>query len=61
MRTNRLQLMLIPDPPAERQWLPRLPDGVREESRRAIARMLLWLVDRARPTDEEQEVRDESR
>ena len=61
MRPDRLQLMLIPDPPAEGQRLPRLPRAVRDGSTEMIARMLLRLVDRARRTDEEQEVHDESR
>ena len=61
MRPNRLQLVLIPHPAAERQCVPRLPQAAREEISKAIARMLLRLVGRARATDEEQEVHDESR
>ena len=61
MRPNRLQLVLIPDPAAEGQCVPRLPHAAREEISKAIARMLLSLVDRARATDEDQEVQDESR
>lgn len=60
MRPNRLQLMLIPDPATERQLVSRLTDATREEISKAIARMLLCLVGRARATDEEQEVHDES-
>lgn len=61
MRTNRLQLVLIPDPPAGGQRVPSLPHAVRDVSTEMIARMLLRLLGRARATDEEQEVHDESR
>ena len=61
MRPNRLQLMLIPDPATKGQCVPRLPHTAREEISKAIARMLLRLVGRARATDEEQEVDDEFR